>query len=310
MSAPSAAASPAGPRPTPLVGDAARRGIPVEIMTPEGVPLLLRIAPAGDRASAFLLDLLFLVLIVVAVFVVMLVGMFGGIESVATTFGILFLFLARTFYFTWFEIRRQGTTPGKRRVGLRVMDAHGGPLTAEAVIARNLTREVEIFLPLSVVFWPKAMGFGGPGWLQMLALAWVFVFGLFPLFNRRRMRAGDLIAGTLVILEPRTTLLSDLGRGAASGAGAPAAHAFTDAQLDVYGNYELQVLEDVLRRAKGVDADPKTLGVVAKKICRKIGYEGQVDRPEPFLRAFYAALRARLEHRLVLGRAKADKHAE
>ena len=303
-------ASAAVPRTVPFVGDAAQRGIPVEIMTPEGVPLVLRIAPAGDRASAFLLDLLFLFLFVVGVVLLLVLGVVGGLESIAGTVAILFLFLARTFYFTWFELRRHGSTPGKRRIGLRVVDAHGGPLTAEAVIARNLTREVELFLPLSAAVAPASMGIAGSGWLQALALAWFFVFAFFPLFNRRRMRAGDLIAGTLVVLEPKTTLLSDLGRTHAADAGKAPAFAFTDAQLDIYGNYELQVLEDVLRRSKGSGSDPKTLDVVAKKIRKKIGFEGAIERAEPFLRAFYGALRARLEHRLLLGRAKADKHAK
>ncbi len=301
-----AVANPARPA-TAVFGAASLRGTPHEIVTPEGVPLVLRIAPAGDRASAFLLDVMWLSCLLT--FMGLVGGFVAGGFGWATAILLLMLFIARTFYFTWFEIRRHGSTPGKRRVGLRVVDAHGGPLTAEAVIARNLTREVEVFLPLSVVLAPSSMGFGGPGWLQFVAVAWTFVFALFPLFNRRRMRAGDLIAGTLVVLETRTTLLSDVGRTRPAAAPDARPFPFTDAQLDVYGNYELQVLEDVLRRARGTGADPKMLDAVARKICKKIRWSGEVGRPEPFLDAFYAALRARLEHRLLLGRAKADKHA-
>lgn len=304
------APSPVRTRPEALVfGDPSLRGTPLEILTPEGVPLVLRIAPAGDRASAFLIDMMLMAAIL---FGVILLGAWfvHGAGAWALAVLMLVFFAARTFYFTWFEVRRHGSTPGKRRIGLRVVDAHGGPLTAEAVIARNLTREVEIFLPISVVLAPTSMGFEGPGWLQLLALVWAFVFALFPLFNRRRMRAGDLIAGTLVVLEPRTTLLADVGRTRPGDEVAAGAFAFTDAQLDVYGNYELQVLEDVLRRARGTGADPKTLDAVARKIVKKVQWVGEVGRPEPFLKAFYAALRARLEHRLVLGRAKVDKHAE
>ena len=291
-----------------VFGDPSLRGTPLEIMTPEGVPIILRIAPAGDRASAFVVDMMLLTLLLAVMGIVgsIVAGGLGWAAAIV----IFALFLSRTFYFTWFEIRRHGSTPGKRRVGLRVVDAHGGPLTAEAVIARNLTREVEVFLPLSAVIAPTGMGLGGPGWLQLVALIWVFVFALVPLFNRRRMRAGDLIAGTLVIVEPRTTLLADLGRGRPAEEGAASPFSFTEAQLDIYGNYELQVLEDVLRRARGNAADPKTLDAVARKICKKIKWTDDVGKPEPFLRAFYAALRARLEHRLLLGRAKADKHAE
>ena len=79
---------------------------------------------------------------------------------------------------------------------------------------------------------------------------------------------------------------------------------FTDAQLDVYGVYELQVLEDVLRRA-----DASAMETVAQRIRHKIRWERRDEPPEPFLRAFYAALRARLEQRLLLGKRKADKHS-
>lgn len=263
-------------RPLPeALGSAAPRGVPVEIMTPEGVPLVLRIGTAGDRASAFMLDLLFLALIMLGVLLIGFWALTSRSGWGTAVFTIVF-FVVRTFYFTWFEIRGHGSTPGKRRVGLRVVDAHGGPLTAEAVIARNLTREVEIFLPLVAVIAPKAMGLGGPGWLQLLALLWAFVFLLFPLFNRRRMRAGDLIAGTLVVLEPKTALLGDVGWARRAGEVAGVAQfAFTDKQLDVYGNYELQVLEDVLRRARSTGADPKTLGAVAQKIRKKIGWTGE-----------------------------------
>ena len=68
--------------------------------------------------------------------------------------GLLAFFLLRNFYFSWFECRWHGATPGKRLLGLRVIDAHGGTLTPEAVLARNLMREVELFLPL-VALWRR-----------------------------------------------------------------------------------------------------------------------------------------------------------
>ena len=68
--------------------------------------------------------------------------------------GALFVisFLLRSFYFTFFELRWKGATPGKRSLGLRVIDAHGGALSSDAVLVRNLTREVEVFLPLAALF--------------------------------------------------------------------------------------------------------------------------------------------------------------
>ena len=57
----------------------------------------------------------------------------------------------RNLYFIHFELSWHGATPGKRIVGIRVVDRRGGPLLPAAVIARNLTREIEIFIPLGVL---------------------------------------------------------------------------------------------------------------------------------------------------------------
>ena len=77
---------------------------------------------------------------------------------------------------------------------------------------------------------------------------------------------------------------------------------FTPAELAVYGEYELQTLEGVLR-----DGDGPHMAQVAATIAHKIG------RPAPddaagFLGAYYAALRQQLEGGRRLGRRKADKH--
>ena len=61
---------------------------------------------------------------------------------------ILLVFLSRYGYFLCFELGPRGATPGKRALGIRVAARGGGRLTAEAVIARNLMRDVEVFIPL------------------------------------------------------------------------------------------------------------------------------------------------------------------
>ena len=76
-------------------------------------------------------------------------------------------FVVRNLYFIHFELSWRGATPGKRIVGIRVIDRRGGPLLPAAVIARNLTREVEIFIPLRVLISatarpdPPALGVSG-----------------------------------------------------------------------------------------------------------------------------------------------------
>jgi len=275
-----------------------------EVVTPEGVPIRFAVGLAGDRLGALLLDLLAIAAIVLALVIPLVVlAARGTFEAdVVGAAALLAVFLVRTFYFTFFELTWQGQTPGKRRLRLRAVEARGGPLTAEAIIARNLTREVELFLPLVALFAPEALFPGAPGWARLAALVWMLVFGFLPLFNRDRLRVGDLVAGTVVVRTPDTLLLEDL-----AAARAREAVAFSEAQLDVYGVYELQVLEEVLR-GRGQPGHPEAVRTVAAKVREKIGWTGPAVADEPFLDAFYAQLRGRLERRLLFGKRRADKH--
>ncbi len=276
-----------------------------EVVTPEGVPIRFTIAPAGDRVAALLLDLLLVLAIVLGMIVPLFwLAVRGAVAAdvVFATF-ILAAFLVWTFYFAFFELSWAGQTPGKRKLGLRVVDSSGGALRAEAVLARNLTREAELLLPLLALSAGEAVFPGAPAIARLAAVAWLGVFGFLPLFNRDRLRVGDLLAGTVVVRQPGAALLEDLS-AAPAAARAPDV-SFTDAQLDVYGIYELQVLEQVLRQDGPARA--AALDAVAAKIREKLGFEGAVAA-EPFLRTFYAALRGRLEHRMLLGRRREDKH--
>jgi uncharacterized RDD family membrane protein YckC len=272
------------------------------VVTPEGVPLTLILADAGDRAAAFLVDCTLIVAVAAGVALATVIGSgLGGALGLA--FGFLAFFLLRNFYFTWFE-SRWGASPGKRLLGLRVVDEGGGALSTEAVFARNLMRELEVFGPLVVLTAPDSLWPGAPPWARLLAGAWLLLLGAMPLLNRQRLRAGDLIAGTIVIRLPRASLRHDLSEAPLPAA---ARFLFTDAQLEIYGNYELQVLEDLLRRP-GAAAD-RARADVAGKIKERIGWPRSLRGAdvEPFLSAFYTAQRARLEQKMLLGRAQARK---
>ena len=277
------------------------------LVTPEGVDLRLRLGEAGARAGAFLLDLLVMLAALVALTVALLYAQsrfaspaWGEMIDVVW---VLLFFVLRAFYFTGFEMGPRAATPGKRVLGLRVAARDGRQLGPASVIARNAMREVELFVPLGFLLWSP--GGGVDGWIRLAGLAWCLVFTLFPLFNRDRLRPGDLVGGTWVIEAPRRALLGDL---AANGAGAGAdtgAFAFTTEELDAYGVKELHVLEDVLRAR-----DAEAVRAVAERIRARIGRAprpGEADAA--FLDAYYAGLRRRLEERMLFGVRKADKHA-
>ena len=179
----------------------------------------------------------------------------------------------------------------------------GGRLTTEMVLARNLLRDAELTLPLVALF-----SLIGGGIAEWAALAWLAVFALFPLFNRDRLRAGDLVAGTWVVEAPRLKLAAALSTGETSVSGTSqttgVSYKFGEAELAIYGEYELQTLERVLREGR-----PEAMAAVQDAICRKIGWSTGSGDEQAFLEAYYTQLRARLESGMRMGQRKAVKWA-
>lgn len=271
------------------------------LVTPEGLELRLELASVGQRLGALIIDLLIIGGITLTAVILLLLAASAVGESAGELVLVVFflgLFLLRNGYFLAYEMSAKAATPGKRVFGLRVASRDGGRLRFDAVFTRNALRELELFLPLSLMI---AAPFGGgvDGWIYLLGLIWCAVFVFLPLFNADRLRAGDLVAGTWVLRAPRQKMLRDM---ADEGALHRPAFDFTPAQLDVYGVKELQVLEQVLRTG-----DRATVRAVADRIAAKIGY-ARGDAPDgEFLRAYYHGIRGRLESRLLMGRRRKDK---
>jgi uncharacterized RDD family membrane protein YckC len=217
------------------------------------------------------------------------------------------MFFAWYGYFLVQELGPRGATIGKRVVGIRVAARAGGRLTPEAIVARNLLRDIEIFYPLIfllVTLLMNAFGEGADG-LMWAALLWFLVFALFPFFNKDALRAGDVIAGTWVVEAPKVKLgdvisTQEAVRGESQVTGVR--YEFGEAELSVYGERELQTLERMLR-----DAQPEALATVHETICRKIGWDPGAGDERAFLEAFYSQLRAKLEGDMRFGKRKADK---
>ena len=275
----------------------------VHLETPEEVVLEFELAPIGSRVAALLIDIVILTLAIVVLAMVAALALSAHQGGFMLAVFLVLFFVLRNFYFALSELRWSGRTLGKRRVGLRVIARDGGPLTPAHVFARNLTRELALFLPIQLLLTDAAWIEVDIWWLKPFAFAWLVVLVLLPFFNKHRARVGDLVAGTLVVVSPKAVLAPDL---ASATEAQPLT--FTEAQLALYGIRELQVLEDVLRRGPDqYDAD--LLAAIAEKVKKKIAWPRAAweQDPEPFLRAFYAAQRRHLEHEMLFGRRREKK---
>lgn len=284
----------------------------LEIIGPEGVPLHFARAPLLERALAFFVDLgaLFL-LALIGGLLGFLMGAATGLLSVAGL-GLIFFFVVRHGYFLFFETHWQGATPGKRLMKLKVVSRDGGGLTIDAIIARNLMRDMELFIPLVALGNPEQLFGRAPWWLLLAAAAWLGAMMLMPLLSRERTRLGDLVGGTLVVQTVKAPLLADeAGRVSLipSAPGADVEIVFREEQLTTYGERELETLAELLRKAQQGHASEDDLRIVALTIARKVGYLGAAPNVDPgrFLRHFYRAQRAHLEGKLLLGKRKSSK---
>lgn len=149
------------------------------ITTPEGIELNLRLAGPVPRACAWAIDLALraAILVVVLIFVSTLGELGMGIMLI-TAFLLEWIFPAVC------EAHFDGATPGKKAMGLRVVNDDGTPVQTAAAVIRNLLRAVD-FLPLMY----------GAGLASML-------------INREFKRLGDLVAQTVVVYrdEARTAV--------------------------------------------------------------------------------------------------------
>ncbi len=136
---------------------------------PEGVQLEFRLAGPVVRAAAWAIDMA----IRIGLYIVLAI-VFGLLGGVGIAFMLISLFLIEWFYPVIFEIRN-GATPGKRSMGIKVIQDTGVPVTPAASVIRNFLRIAD-FLPM------------------------LYATGLVAMMcNREFKRLGDLAAGTLVV---------------------------------------------------------------------------------------------------------------
>lgn len=141
--------------------------------TPEGVELEADIAGPFIRCLAFAIDFAIRAGILMVLAIVVL------FTSYKNNFGsgvfLMMLFLIEWLYPLLFEYFRKGQTPGKKAMGIYVLNEDLTPLSFSGSLIRNLLRAAD-FLPLCYGF----------GFVTMV-------------LSGRFQRLGDLAAGTIVV---------------------------------------------------------------------------------------------------------------
>jgi uncharacterized RDD family membrane protein YckC len=197
---------------------------PAGYVTPDAVAVDLPHASVGSRGIAIVVDVL---IMGTGVFLLSLAERafgFGGFVPGWLGIAVLLLlgFALQFGYPIGFETATRGRTPGKMAMGLRVVTVEGAPVGFRHAALRAVTAPLELT--------------GSLGGIAIMT----------SLLNRRGQRLGDMIAGTVVIRERRTTR------------GEPRAHRFAPPQgmgdyvaaLDVsrLGPREYTMVRDVLLR--------------------------------------------------------------
>jgi uncharacterized RDD family membrane protein YckC len=205
----------------------------IRIETPEQIDFDFEMAGPGSRAAAQLLDwivkFVWLALGGLATAIVMALIDTGSefLRYLIAGMMIMFGFIFFVGYDIYYEAFRQGQTPGKKYIGIRVIQEDGGPLTMRSAVIRNFMNIAD-FLP-----------------------AGYLIGGVLCLLNRRGQRLGDMAAGSLVVREQEAVKVAAV---------APVYHVkentsqqFTRDQLAAFTVQDKHVLESYFQRLDSLD---------------------------------------------------------
>jgi uncharacterized RDD family membrane protein YckC len=206
------------------------------VETPEQTNIEFTVAGVGSRFLALLIDTLIqTAVLIVGMMAFALLGVLGVAAKIPLAESWILAgvvtggFLLFYGYFIFFEIFWSGQTPGKRRIGLRVIKETGRRLSPIETVARNLLRIVDQM----------------PG---------VYAVGiLVALSNKQNKRLGDFVAGSLVV---REAFPAEIKRSWSAPAATPLPHAPLGA--DRLSDEELILIESFLHRRDQLDYATRT----------------------------------------------------
>lgn len=156
----------------------------VRVSTPFNIELEFVVAAFHKRLLAWMIDLIIVLIYVLFMdrFVMSGSVMDAGLNR---TVAILFIAIPVYTYHLFWEILLRGQSPGKRALGIRVMDANGQQAGISQYLIRWLFRLVDMVMTL------------GAGAVLSVAL------------SKNSQRIGDMLAGTVVVDERAQILLEE-----------------------------------------------------------------------------------------------------
>ena len=152
----------------------------LHIVTPENIAFEYRLAGPFRRLPAFILDTSIRTAVSIGLFIFLFMTLGQVSEGLAGLIFLVLYLIIDWFYGVLFETFLNGQTPGKYVLGLRVLTENGQPINGMQATLRNLLRAADLMLPV----------------IGILATA----------MNRKYQRLGDLVAGTIVVVEERQWL--------------------------------------------------------------------------------------------------------
>jgi uncharacterized RDD family membrane protein YckC len=234
------------------------------VESPEHVRFHYHVAGPAKRALAYVIDLLIRVGLIFVLFAIGMMGNFfgsGDLANASIGLGLIVVFVVEWGYYIFWETLWSGRTPGKRAMRLRVVTEGGYPLHFADSLLRNLLRAAD--------FLPSAYALG------------LVVMGRDPRFRR----LGDLVAGTMVIVEQRYLVSPPLRIVPPP---TPEELRHFPPRPPLSGD-DLEAIELFLRRAPGLSTAraAELAELVVPVYARKMGLKPPRTNPQRFLALLY-----------------------
>ena len=233
--------------------------------TPENVSVNFSPAGLGTRFVAWFVDQISVFLSIIGlIFILACAGTSfdvveeifrdvddGDSEAAMVAIGLIMLVwgLGSFVYFGLCELFMRGQTPGKRMSHIRVVKVDGFSLDAQSILIRNVFRVLDHIPALWIV----------------------------PVLSARSQRAGDMVAGTVVVSDERQDL-SSVRTELAERSALECEFRFSATALSQLSDVDLHGVEQLLERWNGLPAHQREqlLETMVEPLARKL----KVDPPE------------------------------